>query len=301
MSVDTIERRALWVTVVANLIMAVAAWVTFELTNSQAILLDGNFSFALAIATVIAIIISKNKHKKTGIFPYGGYVYEAAFVLSKGLLILGIIIMAFFQNAVKIIDFLQGEKAEPVVLVPIYYYTVFVLILTVALLLFFNKQNKKANNKSSMLLVETESAKIDGILTITTGLIFFLISFIAVGSTFDFLFYIGDSLIVIIISLAMVGIPLKIIKNAFIELGGGTLQNQKEKQEIESVIRQVVKDDFSFDSYIAKMGSGYLVVVYVEPENNIITIQDFKLVQQQIKEKLKNNFPVISIEISMKD
>ena len=300
MSVDNIEKRALWVTVVANLIMAIAAWVTFKLTNSQAILLDGNFSFVLALATVIAIIISKNKHKKTGTFPYGNYVYEAAFVLSKGLLILGIIIMAFFQNFIKIIEFLQGEKAEPVVLVPIYYYAVFILVLTLGLLYFFNRQNKKINHKSSLLVVEAEAAKVDGILTFTTGLVFFLISFIAVGSAFDFFLYIGDSLIVIVISLAMVGSPLKIIKNAFIELGGGTLQNQQEKQEIEGVIQQQVADAFSFDSYISKMGSGYLVVVYVEPEKDI-TIQDFVLVQQQIKERLKNDFPVISVEISLKD
>jgi len=232
---DKVEIRALWVMVVTNLIMAIAAWVTFELTNSQAILLDGNFSFVLAIATVIAIIISKNKHKKTPTFPYGNYVYEAAFVLSKGLLILGIVIMAFFQNTVKIIEFLQGEKSESVVLVPIYYYTLFILVLTGALLLFFNRQNKEMNNKSSMLIVEAESAKIDGILTLATGLVFFLISFITTSSPIDFLLYIGDSIIVILISLAMVGIPIKIIKNAFIELGGGTLQNKQEKQEIESV------------------------------------------------------------------
>jgi len=301
METDVVEKRALQVTVAANILMAIAAWITFGLTNSQAILLDGNFSFVLAIATVIALIISKIKHKRSETFPYGNYVFEAAFVLSKGLLILGIIITAFFQNAVKIMDYFRGERAETVVLVPIYYYTLFILVLTAGLLLFFNRQNKRINNQSSMLVVEAKSAKVDGMLTLATGLVFFLISFIAAGSKIDFLLYIGDSLIVIIISLAMLGLPLKIIKNAFIELGGGTLQNQQEKKEIEDVIGQVVNNTFTFDSYISKVGSGYLVVVYVVSVSKINDLQHFVSIQQQIKEKLKNNFPVISIEISVKD
>ena len=199
MNVDKIEKSALWVTVVANLIMAVAGWLTFGLTNSQAILLYCNFSFILAVATIIAIYISKNKHKKTKTFPYGNYVYEAAFILSKGLLILGIIVMAFFQNTIKIFEYIQGEKIEPVVMVPIYYYTIFILILTLMLLFFFNHQNKKIDNKSGILLVEATSAKIDGILTLAMGLAFLLISFIGVGSPFEFLIFIGDSIIVIII------------------------------------------------------------------------------------------------------
>ncbi|RLD78053.1 MAG: cation transporter, partial [Bacteroidetes bacterium] len=123
--------------------MAAAGWITFDLTGSQAMLLDGNFSFVLALATFIAIFIPKNKHKKSNTFPFGNYVYEAAFVLSKGLLILGIVITAFFQNSLKIFDFFQGEKGEPVPMTPIYYYTVFILILTLALMGFFKNQNKK--------------------------------------------------------------------------------------------------------------------------------------------------------------
>ena len=301
MNVDQVEKSALWVTVAANLTMAAAGWFTFGLTNSQAILLDGNFSFILALATVIAIYISKNKHKKSVTFPYGNYVYEAAFVLSKGLLILGIIVMAFFQNAIKIFEYFQGVQPEPVVLVPIYYYTGFILVLTLFLLLFFKRQNKKISNKSGILLVEAESAKVDGFLTLAMGLAFLSISFIPEGSSLDFFHYIGDSIIVILISLIMVGSPLKIIKSSFIELGGGSIENQQEKQEIESAIKEVVQNDFSFSTFISKMGSGYLVVVYIEMENIDLSIDAYRRVQKKIKHKLKTNFTTISVEIALKD
>ena len=160
MNVDKIENRTLKITVVANLVMAIAGWVTYNLTDSQAMLLDGNFSFILAIATFVAIYISKNKHKKSATFPFGNYVYEAAFVLSKGVLILGIIIMAVFQNAIKILDYFQGIKEEPIVLEPIYYYTAFILVLSFGLMAFFNVQNKRVNNQSSLLLVEKQAVKV---------------------------------------------------------------------------------------------------------------------------------------------
>lgn len=301
MNVDAVEKKALWVTVAANLIMAVAGWITFEKTGSQAILLDGNFSFVLAIATLIAIFISKHKHKKTPTFPYGSYVYEAAFVMTKGLLMLGIIIMAFFQNAVKIMEFFKGEKIEPLVLVPIYYYVGFILAGTAALLLFFYRQNKKIDNKSSMLNAESKAAKVDGILTLAVGMAFFLISLIPKNNPLDFLIYIGDALLVVVMSLAVIRDPLELIKNAFVELGGGTLQNKQEKNAIEKVINTVVKDAFTFETYISKLGSAYIAVIYVTPEKHFNNLQDFISVQQDIKKRLKDNFPVIYIEIALKD
>ena len=301
MNTDRVEKRTLRITVVANLIMATAGWITYDLTGSQAMLLDGNFSFVLAIATIIAIYISKNKHKKTKTFPFGSYVYEAAFVLSKGLLILGIIIVAFLQNSIKIIDYFQGEKLEPVVLTPIYYYTIFILILTLALLWFFNSQNKKINNQSSMLLVEAESAKVDGILTLATGLTFFLISFIVAGSKLDLLLYIGDSIIVVLLCLVMLASPISIIKNAFIELGGGSIQDQKVKQNMESAIEKIISGQLSFELFITKLGSGYLIIIYVDAETETINVKELKMIQKKIKEELEKKPPTIFVELSLKD
>ncbi len=301
MNTDHVEKKALRITVFANLIMAIAGWITFYLTGSQAMLLDGNFSFVLAIATIIAIYTSKNKHKKTETFPFGSYVYEAAFVLSKGLLILGIIIVAFLQNSLKIIDFFQGDIIEPVVLIPIYYYTIFVLILTIALLLFFKRQNKMINNRSSILLVEAASAKIDGILTLATGLTFFIISFIALGSKLEFLLYVGDSIIVILLCMVMIGSPLNIIKNAFIELGGGTIQDQKVKQNMVNTIENIISGQLTFQSFITKLGSGYLIIIYVEAESETLNVKELKTIQNNIKEELQKNYPTIFVEISLKD
>lgn len=300
MNIDQVENRALWVTVGVSMIMAIAGWVTYHLTGSQAMLLDGNFSFVLAGATVIAIIISKNKHKKSTTFPFGNYVYEAAFILSKGLLILGIIVAAFFQNMVKILNYFNGQKPEMVVMEPIYYYVGFTLILTGALLSYFRWENKKINYGSSILIVESESAKIDGGLTLATGIAFGLMSLIPRGSSVEFLLYIGDSLLVIILGLIMIGSPIQIIKNAFIELGGGSLQNQSEKEKIEASVASVIQDRFPFDSFITKLGSSYWIVIYVDFDLGIETKEYYQL-SSEIKRILKKDYETLFVDIALKN
>ncbi|MDG1804846.1 cation transporter [Flavicella sp.] len=297
MDIQKIENKTLWITVMANLVFAIAGWVTYQYTGSEAMLMDGNFSFALGFATLLAIYISKHKHKKTAVFPYGQFVYEAAFVLSKGLLILGIIVMALSQNTLKIINFFQGEKITPIVMTPIYYYVGFVLVMTFALLYYFKKQNQKTNHKSSLLLVEAESAKVDGILTSVTGFAFFLLSFISIGSKIDFMIFIGDSIIVILMCLIMIQSPLKIIKDAFIELSGGTLQNKEDKILIETTIEKVISKGISYETYISKVGSGYLIVIYLNPNTETISLTSFGGIQEKLKNQLIPVFKFVEVEM----
>jgi hypothetical protein len=73
LNIDQIEIKTLKVGVIINVIMAVCGWVFYSLTNSEALLLDGNFSFITAVSTFLAIFIVKEKHKKTVLFPYGNY------------------------------------------------------------------------------------------------------------------------------------------------------------------------------------------------------------------------------------
>ncbi|WP_152285665.1 cation transporter [Flavicella marina] len=300
MDIQKTENKTLWVTVVANIIFALAGWITYKFTGSQAMLLDGNFSFALGFATLIAIFISKNKHKKTATFPFGQYVYEAAFVLSKGLLILGIIVMAFSQNLMKVINYFQGHRATPIVMIPIYYYVIFILITTFSLLYYFKTQNKKINNRSSLLLVEAESARIDGLLTIVTGFVFFLISFISKDSSINFLIYIGDSLIVLTMCLFMISSPIGIIKNSFIELSGGSIQNKEEKTQIETCITNHIPEKTDYETFISKVGSGYLVVIYLNPTTINLNIEAIKQLHKNMLKELTTTFKSIKIEIGLK-
>ena len=119
------------------------------------------------------------------------------------------------------------------------------------------------------------------------------------GTKLDIFLYIGDSIIVVVLCVFMITSPLSIIKNAFIELGGGTIQNKEEKQQIEATIKAVVSNEYTFESFISKIGSGYLIVVYINPNAETIHVDSFKLIRQRIKDELKDRYPAIYVETTL--
>ena len=214
--IDIVENKALKVGIFISLLMAIAGWITYYYSGSDAMLLDGNFSFISVFAGVIAIIISNKKHQKTKTFPFGSYVYEALFVLIKGILILGIVLVSGLQNTLKIIAYLKGKPIENVVVGPILIYVVIISVLCFALYFFYKSKNKIIDNKSSILHVETQSTLLDGFMSLGIGLVFMIIWLLPADTSFDFLKSIGDAIIVLIMCLVFFTMPFKIIRDSFI-------------------------------------------------------------------------------------
>ena len=295
---DQIESSALKIGVFVNLLMAIAGWVAFSLTGSEALLLDGNFSFISSVTTIGAIIIIHKKHKRTSVFPYGRYFYESFFTLSKGILILGLIIAALFQNIVKIIKFIEGEKLEKLQTGPILIYMVLMIFLCFGLAFLYQHKNKKIHFQSSILTVETKASKIDGFMTIAVGIALVLTTFVPETSKLSFLIYIGDSIIVILMCLFLFKTPFEVIKGGFIELGGGSLQNQESVQEIEALVKNLLPEGLQVNNcYISKTGSSHLVLIYANSMTPSIAMDTITQYRNSIHEKLDVKYPNSEVEI----
>jgi len=299
---DLIETSALKIGVVVNLIMAIAGWIAYSVTGSEALFLDGNFSFISAITTVGAIIIIHKKHKRTAVFPYGRYFYESFFTLSKGILILGVIIAAVFQNAIKILEFIEGKELEKLKTGPILIYMVLMVFLCFGLAFLYQHKNKKIHFQSSILAVETKASKIDGYMTIAVGVALVLTTFVPETSKFSFLLYIGDAIIVILMALLLLNTPFQVIKEGFIELGGGSLQNQESVQQIESIIQNHLPDELAIDRcHISKTGSSHLVLIYATSNEPSIALDKLSQFRKSIHKKIEENFPNSEVEIVFRD
>jgi len=296
--IDNVENKALKVGIFISLLMAIAGWLTYYYSGSDAMLLDGNFSFISVFAGVIAIIISNNKHKKTKTFPFGSYVYEALFVLIKGVLILGVVLVSGLQNTLKIIAYLKGKPIEEVVIGPILIYVVVISMLCFALYFFFKLKNQSIDNKSSILQVETKSTLLDGFMSLGIGLIFLIIWLLPAQSSFDFLKVIGDAIIVLIMCLVFFTMPLKIIRNSFIELGGGILQDTSTKEMAEKVILDVLPSNLKKEQiYISKLGSNYFVLIYLSSETNTLDLSAIEIIRKKIRNTLIQTLTNVKLEI----
>lgn len=296
-SQDEIETSALWYGVFVNLLMAVAGWIAFYLTESQALLLDGNFSFIASISTLGAILIVKKKHTRTKIFPYGRYFYESFFTLFKGLMILGLTITALFQNVIKILDFIDGAQLTRLKTGPILGYIALMLILCFGLAYVFTKKNKLLDGGSPILSVEAKSASIDGFMTIAVGIALILSTLVPDDSALSFLLYIGDAIIVVILCLILSKIPIVVIRDAFVELGGGAVQNNELNNEIHQMVTATEIPGLILDQiHISKTGSGHLVIVYVVGSENI-TIKNINDLREFLFEKVSKKLSNLELEV----
>jgi len=298
-SKNTIEQQSLKYGAAVNLTMALAGWLAYYLSRSQALFLDGNFSFLMFISLFVAIRISAIKEKRTELFPYGQFVYEALYSLLKGIMITGVLLVAFIQNSSAIVHFLAGQETKEVNTTVIFIYSIAMVILCFGSALYYRRQNEKTQNTSTILQAEYTAAIVDGFMSAGIGVVLVSIRYVSIDGAFGFLHYIGDSLLVLLLCVILGKGPVVLIRESFIEIAGGTLQNKKAKSKIEAILDKYLgRDTLLTGSYISKTGSSYLVVAYLNSDclssditTNIHTLKD------QITSELTETYPTVLFEI----
>jgi predicted Co/Zn/Cd cation transporter (cation efflux family) len=296
---QSIERQSLTVGVVANLVMALSGWATFYLSGSEALLLDGNFSFIMFLSSIAALKVAEIKTRRSHTFPFGLFITEALYSLVKGLLIGGVLLAAIIGNVSKIVQYINGAELPPLKTGPILIYSIAMVIICFGLSLFYHYQNKQVGNKSSMLSIDKSASLVDGFMSAGTGAALVIIGYVNADSGWGFLLYIGDAIMVLILACLMIKQPISIIRNAFIEMAGGQLQNQQDYQHIESVIsdsltEQALKQEALF---ISKTGSSYLVVISFSAEQlTSIDSDALQTAKNGINQLLSQTYPHIDVE-----
>ncbi len=299
MAKNTIEQQALQYGAVINLAMAVAGWLAYYLSGSQALFLDGNFSFLMFVSLFVAIRISAIKEKRTELFPYGQFVYEALYSLLKGLMITGVLLVSFVQNAATILHFIYGGEAEVLKTGVILIYAVTMVILCFGSALYYRMQYAKTETSSTILRAEYSAAIVDGFMSAGIGVALVSIRFVDQEGAFGFLHYIGDSLLVLLLCVLLGKGPLLLIRDSFIEIAGGTLQNKKNRQLIEGVLQKYLSQvEVQQKSYISKTGSSYLVVAYLNTQSvTAAGSEKIEKLRQQTQTELQKNLPNVMFEI----
>lgn len=265
---DKKEKHALLFGAAANFIMAAVAWIAYYYSNSEAVFLDGNYSFIIFLGILVALKISVVKTHKTETFPHGKFFYESLYSLIKGSMILGILLMSMATAVIHITMFFTGRKEEIPMLIfePILYYAVVCTFLSYGLVYFYRKQNLSIGNMSILLSTEQKSSFVDG--TLSLGVVVIAIFLIMGGAKLggDFVLYLADSIFVLILSSLLISEAVSIIREALIEMAGGTLQDKDKHKLFEDVIHSnMPKDLIIQDIFISKNGSQYSIMVSGQP------------------------------------
>ncbi|MCP4819410.1 MAG: cation transporter [Shimia sp.] len=166
---QNIEKRAIWIAAALGMVMALSGWLAFYMSGSEALLLDGNFSFIGVVATLAALKISSVKTQTSKTYPFGKFVFEATYSLLIGVLTVGVIIAAVTENVSKIMRYTQGEVFPVVDSSIILVYTIAMVLICFGLAAFFRVSNRKLNGTSTILGAYTIQSTIDGLMSLGSG------------------------------------------------------------------------------------------------------------------------------------
>ncbi len=294
------EKFALITGAIGNIIMAFIAWITFYYSNSEAILLDGNYSFIMFIGIIIALKLATIRAIKTETFPFGQFFYESLYGFIKGLMILGVILIAVVTAIIRIIFYIYGltDNIPQLNPEPIIYYAISVGIICFALSLNYKIQNKKLNDSSIILKTEQKASFIDGILSFGIALGVIMLVIFSGNDKNSFVPFLADSMFVLILSIMLIKEPIKIIKESIIELASGTLQNKNTKKYFEDVIEKNKSKNLKIkDKILSKNGSKYTIILYIESEDGNYKFKDMKNMKNNIEKEIKKYYEYIVVDI----
>ncbi len=302
---DRVERTALRVGAAANLVMAVAAWLTYYRSNSEAILLDGNYSFIMFLGMLVALAIARIRSRRTETFPLGLYFSESLYGFIKGLMMIGIITMAVVTSVVRIVFYIVGTTENIPMLNPdpILYYALAMALICMGLSLFYRAQNRRINNRSIILSTDARASFVDGVLSLGIAAGVFLLRNTDPAGSAGFVPFLADSIITLILATMLIGKPISIVREAVIELAGGVAQNRDDRTAIEAVLRHETAEPLVYrESYISKTGSRYLVIATVSvPESGgSVTVEIIEAARRRVIDALGARFPHVIVEFILR-
>ncbi|WP_120798381.1 cation transporter [Thiocapsa rosea] len=265
------EKRSMIVAMIGSVVMGVAGVAAGLFGNSAAIMMDGLFSTISFIFAFLGLRVSQRlKNSPDNMRPMGYAAEESLFTTFRSLTILGLIIFAAGSAAISIHAYFAYGEVSGLVFGPILIYFFIIGILCAFLWAFHYRNWISSGRRSDILRLEAKAAAFDGLLT----------GIVAVGFVGVYLFQdsiiapivpIADSLIVLILCLAVIGEFWNDFKVGVGELVGSTAR-PSEVAAARRAARPVLQESAGQvqDFTVIKMGRTYVVTVYYNPMSKVL-------------------------------
>lgn len=162
------EKRAMSVSLYANLLFVVVELVMAMVTGSQAVLLDGVYDgveFLMLLPSVFLIpLLYQPSNEK---YPFGHMQMETVFIVVKGIIMLSVTVGLIFNSIRTLIT--GGHSID---FGMVAWFELFAAVLGIAVTLYLVRKNKNMN--SPLITVEMQGWKIDSMLSLGMTVAFFL-------------------------------------------------------------------------------------------------------------------------------
>lgn len=261
-----LEGRSLQVAMWGNLFMAVAGIVAAILSNSIAIMTDGLFSLIGFTAAFLGRRISQNVEAGPDrLRPMGYAADEALFATFRALSLLGLVFFAVASASMSIYKYLSGGTPPQLVFAPLLIYFVLIGITCLLLWALHHWTWSRTGKTSDILRLEAKASMFDGIITaaaaIGLGTVYiFRVGFLAPIAP------IGDSIVVLVLCLVVVGQYRRDLMAGMSELAGVTASPATLATARRAIRPAVAEHGGTLtDLSVIKLGRSHLVTAYYDP------------------------------------
>lgn len=267
----SIERRSLTASKWANLFMAGAGVGAGLMANADALLLDGVFSGLNVLMAIAAARVALSASRPPDASrPFGYEIDESVFVMFRGLMLLGIVGMALISALKRIGAYWLTGEATPVVMGWITAYVGLMILVCAGLYLYHRRNWLRTDRTSVLLRTECKAALVDGLLSLGAGVAFVAIGLLK-GTALEPLVPISDSIVVVVLCLAILPQPIGIFRDALGQVLGVSLPAQA-VANIRSEAMQLLADGPFEVLHVAAVPTGRMTfyLVYLKPLGPVI-------------------------------
>lgn len=285
------EKRAMTVSLYANLFFVIIELIMAILTSSQAVLLDAvydgiEFFMLLPSVFLIPLLYQPSNEK----YPFGHMQLETVFIVIKGTTMAAVTV-GLIANSVDIL--LHGGRR--VAFDTVAWFELFACVLGVVVTMYLSRKNKGLN--SPIVAAEIQGWKIDSMISIGMTLAFLLPVFIKTACFERFVPYL-DSLFTIVLSLIMLPAPVHTVLSGIRDLL--LISPEKETvEEIKNLVEPIIRESRCVDlTYeIVRTGRKLWISAYITLNKDELSVRKFKILQTRCIAALAQNYTDFYFEL----
>ena len=270
-----IERKALGVGIIINILMVVAGAIVFFMTGLKAMFLDTTFTVISVVSGLVATYLSSRTVRTTERFPNGMFALEPIYAICKAIFTLSLLVFSFLDVAQVAWDYFVLGVGERASFGPVVIYQILTVATCFGLLMYYRRQNARIGDSSMMLRAEAQSTLVDGMISFGIGLAAVVLVLLPAGGPLDFLHYTGDFFITTVIVILAVKEPVEVLRDAFVELVGGVHDDDETNTFVEQAAQRHLPANTEYEkTMIFKTGMNYTVDVYLAGTGESIDVAD---------------------------
>lgn len=293
-----IERKALGVGIIINILMVVAGAIVFFMTGLKAMFLDTTFTVISVVSGLVATYLSSRTVRTTERFPNGMFALEPIYAICKAIFTLSLLVFSFLDVAQVAWDYFVLGVGERASFGPVVIYQILTVATCFGLLMYYRRQNARIGDSSMMLRAEAQSTLVDGMISFGIGLAAVVLVLLPPGGPLDFLHYTGDFFITTVIVILAVKEPVEVLRDAFVELVGGVHDDDETNTFVEQAAQRHLPANTEYEkTMIFKTGMNYTVDVYLAGTGESIDVADLVECKRSLERELKHRLHIVDVDL----